>query len=68
MTNRRRTGKSVEVVLTGGPWVGQTVVQRPERRNEEEAMPLPIRVGAHVGRYNLNTGAWQSLEQHGENV
>ena len=63
---KRRQGRSIEVTLTGGPWGGQTVRQRPVRYAADEAMSLPIRVGAHVGRYNLNTGVWQALEQPGE--
>lgn len=61
-----RARHSKEVALTGGPWAGQNAVL--PRQNEYDPWSLPIRVGAHAGRYNLNTGAWVALEQHGENA
>lgn len=69
---KRRPGKSTEVALTGGPWDGQTFRQRPaylgKYEHDNAALSLPIRVGGHAGRYNLNTGAWQALEQPGEHA
>lgn len=45
----------------GGPWDKQEVMF--PRQPLGNALSLPIRVGEHVGRYNLNTGAWVPMEQ-----
>lgn len=55
-----RAGKNTrEVVLSGGPWDCQKAVL--PRQNETDPLSLPIRVGEHAGRYNLNTGVWTPL-------
>lgn len=60
-----RAGKNNrEAALSGGPWSGHTAVL--PRQNDTDPMSLPIRVGEHAGRYNLNTGAWTPLT--GENA
>lgn len=60
-----RAGKnSATVVLEGGPWHGHAALI--PRQPERDPWSLPIRVGEHAGRYNLNTGAWTPLT--GENA
>jgi hypothetical protein len=55
--NRNRDQYQVRCV--GGPWDGQDVVMPHQTMGP---MSLPIRVGEHVGRYNLNTGTWVPKE------
>lgn len=61
----RQHGTAAKVALVGGPWDGQVFRQRPayagKYEHDSAALSLPIRVGEHVGRYNLNTGAWTPL-------
>lgn len=63
-----RSRKHYEVACQGGPWSGRTAVfpQQPSEAYGDDPWSLPIRVDAHTGRYNLNTGVWQALEQLGE--
>ena len=56
--NRGR--KQYKLVCQGGPWDGQETVFA---RQESGPLSIMIRVGEHVGRYNLNTGAWVPMEQ-----
>jgi hypothetical protein len=49
-----------QVTMQGGPYDGQIVVLPQQPTGDE--LGLPIRVGEHVGRYNLNTGAWVPME------
>lgn len=60
----RASKNSATVVLDGGPWHGHATVL--PRQAAHDPLSLPIRVGEHVGRYNLNTGVWVALEQPGE--
>ena len=55
-----RGRKQYKLTCKGGPWGGSEAVFA-----QQEASPLSImiRVGEHVGRYNLNTGAWVPMEQ-----
>ena len=57
-TSRGR--KQYKLTCKGGPWNGSEAVFA-----EQESSPLSImiRVGEHVGRYNLNTGAWVPMEK-----
>ena len=57
---QHRTRKQFKLVCVGGPWGGREVVFPKQDADE---LPLPIRVGEHVGRYNLNTGHWVPLEK-----
>ncbi len=41
----------------GGPWDGLEAVL--PRQNKDQEWSLVIRVGKHVGQYNLNTGEWR---------
>ena len=41
----------------GGPWDGLEVVL--PRQDDYADWSLVIRVGKHVGQYNLNTGEWR---------
>ena len=52
-TSRGR--KQYKLICQGGPWDGQETVFA---RQESSPLSIMIRVGEHVGRYNLNTGAW----------
>ena len=52
--------KQFRLVCKGGPWDNREVVFPWQ---EPGTLSLPIRVGEHVGRYNLNTGHWVPLEQ-----
>ena len=45
----------------GGPWDMQVVMFPTQPA--DDPLSLPIRVGEHVGRYNLNTGHWVPSEQ-----
>lgn len=55
--NRGR--KQYALVCTGGPWDGKETVFA---RQESSPLSIVIRVGEHVGRYNLNTGEWVPKE------
>lgn len=55
----RASKNRATVVLKGGPWHGHAALI--PRQPDHDPMSLPIRVGEHVGRYNLNTGAWTPL-------
>lgn len=55
-----RGRKQYKLVCQGGPWDGQETVFA---RQEGGPLSIMIRVGEHVGRYNLNTGAWVPMEQ-----
>lgn len=57
---RNRNRKQFKLTCVGGPWDGQEAVF-PEQ--DGTPLSLPIRVGEHVGQYNLNTGAWVPMEQ-----
>ena len=50
------------VILVGGPWDCTRMRVKPPA-SAQDPMPLPIRVGEHIGRYNLNTGHWVPSEQ-----
>lgn len=50
-----RGRKQYKLICQGGPWDGQETVFA---RQESSPLSIMIRVGEHVGRYNLNTGAW----------
>ena len=52
--NRGRT--QLSLTCKGGPWDGQPAVF-PQQ--ESGGMSLRIKVGAFVGRYNLNSGIWE---------
>ena len=54
---RSAIGHAQTIVLSGGPWNEQPFTFRPRDRAKHD-YSLPVRVGEHVGRYNLNTGAW----------
>jgi hypothetical protein len=56
---QHRNRQQFLLTCDGGPWDKQEVVV-PEQ--DSCAMSLPIRVGEHVGRYNLTTGAWVPME------
>lgn len=43
-------------VCKGGPWDGLEAVLP---RQDDDVWSLVIRVGEHVGQYNLNTGEWR---------
>lgn len=64
MAKPRGGRKTATVVLEGGPWHGHATLV--PRQPEHDPWSLSISVGAHAGRYNLNTGAWEALEQPGE--
>lgn len=53
---RSRGRALLSVTCKGGPWAGQSAVFP---RQESGPMSLLIRVGAFVGRYNLNNGVWE---------
>lgn len=55
-----RGRKQYKLVCQGGPWDGQETVFA---RQESSPLSIMIRVGEHVGWYNLNTGAWVPMEQ-----
>lgn len=55
-----RGRKQFKIVCKGGPWGGSEAVFP---KQESGDLSLPIRVGEHAGRYNLNTGHWVPLEQ-----
>lgn len=55
-----RGRKQYKLVCQGGPWDGQETVFA---RQESSPLSIMIRVGEHVGRYNLNTGAWVPMEK-----
>ena len=59
---RSSVGHAQTVVLVNGPWHEQPFTFRPRDRAKVDHT-LPIRVGEHVGRYNLNTGHWVPSEQ-----
>ena len=59
---RSSIGYAQTIVLSGGPWHDQPFTVRPRDRAKHDHS-LPIRVGEHVGRYNLNTGTWVPMEQ-----
>ena len=48
------------VACTGGPWHERDVLLPQQCKGDE--LSLPVRVGEHVGQYNLNTGAWVPME------
>lgn len=54
-------GHAQTLSLKGGPWDGLDMTVRPRDRSKGDHS-LPIRVGAHVGRYNLNNGEWRAME------
>lgn len=43
----------------GGPWDGQDAVLPLQ---DSYQWSMVIRVGEHVGQYNLNTGEWRAKE------
>lgn len=55
---QNRTRNQFRLVCKGGPWDGQEVVFPGQ---DSSPMSLPIRVGQHAGRYNLNNGEWEAL-------
>lgn len=59
-----RGRKQYKIVCKGGPWGGSEAVfaEQESGMGDSGAMSLPIRVGEHVGRYNLNTGTWVPME------
>ena len=57
---QNRSRHQYQLKCAGGPWADQDVVF-PEQ--EGTPLSLPIRVGEHVGRYNLNTWHWVPMEQ-----
>lgn len=57
---KAKYGKPVKCV--GGPWDKQEAML--PRQSAGNPLSLPIRVGEHVGRYNLNTGTWVPMEQN----
>ena len=60
---QNRNRQQFELTCSGGPWDGEDVVlPRQEADHMGSALSLPIRVGEHVGRYNLNTGTWVPKE------
>lgn len=65
---QHRNRQQFLLTCDGGPWDGQDVVFPHQGANpssaatDSGALSLPIRVGEHVGRYNLNTGAWVPME------
>jgi hypothetical protein len=65
--NRNRDQYQLKCV--GGPWADQDVVfpfqgsLATPAKYDGGSLSLPIRVGEHVGRYNLNTGHWVPMEQ-----
>lgn len=61
MALSRNYGNAKQVALMGGPWAGLTLTIRPNNRPKDDKS-LPIRVGQHAGRYNLNNGEWESLK------
>lgn len=60
-----RGRKQYKIVCKGGPWGGSDAVFPEQECGSlgQAALSLPIRVGEHVGRYNLNTGHWVPMEQ-----
>ena len=61
-----RNRKQYKLTCKGGPWDGQEAVFPQQEACLDDklgALSLPIRVGEHVGRYNLNTGTWVPTEQ-----
>ena len=60
LVGHSRDRAQYKVVCRGGPWGGSEAVFA---RQESGELSLPIRVGEHVGRYNLNTGHWVPSEQ-----
>lgn len=61
---QNRNREQFKLTCVGGPWDGQDVVfPKQEGSQYGGEMSLPIRVGEHVGRYNLNTGHWVPLEK-----
>lgn len=61
---QHRTREQFKLTCKGGPWDKQEVVfPKQEGSQYGGELSLPIRVGEHVGQYNLNTGHWVPLEQ-----
>lgn len=56
---QNRTREQHKRTCKGGPWDGQEAVLPLQ---DTSPMSLPIRVGQHAGRYNLNNGEWESLK------
>lgn len=60
LVGESRGRKQFKVICKGGPWDGSEAVFAHQ---ETSPLSIVIRVGEHVGRYNLNTGAWVPMEQ-----
>lgn len=56
----RASPKSFNVEFIGGPWDGKVGTMKTQP--DGDPLSLPIHVGDHVGRYNMNTGAWVPAE------
>lgn len=65
LVGQNRSRDQHQLRCVGGPWAGQDVVfpKQESGRIGQAALSLPVRVGEHVGRYNLNTGHWVPMEQ-----
>lgn len=60
---RSRNRDQFKLRCLGGPWDGQEVVfPKQEGGQYGGELSLPIRVGDHTGRYNLNNGTWVPME------
>lgn len=55
--------RSAKVLLKDGPWTGLEIRVRSAQSEYEadKRMSLPVKIGAHRGRYNLATGEWCPL-------
>lgn len=49
------------VTFCGGPWSSKKAFVPQPGIGMDDPWSLPIRVGEHVGRYNLSSGEWQEL-------
>jgi hypothetical protein len=58
---QNRNRQQFQLLCEGGPWAGQGVVF-PRQDTGTSSLSLVVRVGEHVGRYNLNTGTWVPME------
>lgn len=58
----RQYGGAQTINLVDGPFASQKYAFRSRDRATNDHT-LPIRVGEHAGRYNLNTGHWVPMEQ-----
>ena len=52
-----RGRKQYKLTCKGGPWGGSEAVFAHQ---EGSPLSIMIRVGEHVGQYNLNTGEWRA--------